>query len=77
MIHIVYLHQNDLYDKEYLNMNERYITELVDDIPVDFSYKSLFNKNLNGYYSYRVINTLVGYTDNINESLFKKFTLLK
>ena len=72
IIYQVYLHQNDLYDKEYLNMNERYITELVDDIPVDFSYKSLFNKNLNGYYSYRVINTLVGYTDNINESLFKK-----
>lgn len=68
----VYLHKNDIYDKEYLNMNERYITSLVDHIDIDFVYRSLFNHKLNGFYRYNVIVTLVGYTDNINESLFKK-----
>lgn len=76
IIYQVYLHKNDIYDKEYLNMNERYITELVDNIPVDFSYKSLFNKDLNGYYSYQVVSTLVGYTDDITDSLFEKEEIL-
>lgn len=72
----VYLHKNDIYDREYLNMNERYITSLVNHIDIDFFYSSLFNHKLNGYYGYKVIGTLVGYTDDINDSLFKKETNL-
>ena len=68
----VYLHDNDIYDKEYLNMDERYITNLVDHIDIDFVYSSLFNHTLNGFYGYKVIGTLVGYTDDINDSLFRK-----
>ena len=72
LIYKVGLFKNDIYDKEYLNMNERYITNLVDDIIVELDYNELFNRNLSGYYTYQVINTLVGYTDDINESVFKK-----
>ena len=72
----VYLYENDLYDKKYLNMNERYITNLVKNIDIDFFYSSLFSHRLNGFYGYKVIGTLVGYTDDINESLFKKETNL-
>ena len=68
----VYLFPNDIYKKKYLGMNERYITSLVDNIEVDLDYNELFNRSLSGYYNYEVINTLVGYIDDINESVFKK-----
>ena len=72
----VYLHENDIYNKRYLNMNERYLTNLVDDIEINFAYNSLFSRELNGYYTYSVTSTLVGYTDDINESLFRKEDIL-
>ncbi len=68
----VHLFENDIYDKEYLGMNERYITNLVDDIKVDFIYKNLFNRELSGYYTYQVINTLIGYNEEANENVFEK-----
>ena len=68
----VYLLDNDIYQNKYLNMNERYITNLVDYIDVDIDYQELFNHSLSGYYTYQVINTLVGYSDDINDSVFKK-----
>ena len=72
----VYLHENDIYNKRYLNMNERYLANLVDDIDINFAYNSLFSRELNGYYTYSVTSTLVGYTDDINESLFRKEDIL-
>lgn len=72
----VYLHDNDIYSKRYLNMNERYLANLVDDIDINFVYNSLFSRELNGYYTYSVTSALVGYTDDINESLFRKEDIL-
>lgn len=72
----VYLHENDIYNKRYLNMNERYLANLVDDIDINFAYNSLFSRELNGYYTYSVTSALVGYTDDINESLFRKEDIL-
>lgn len=72
----VYLYDNDIYSKSYLNMNERYLANLVDDIDINFVYNSLFSKELNGYYTYSVTSALVGYTDDINESLFRKEDIL-
>lgn len=72
----VYLHDNDIYSKRYLNMNERYLANLVDDIDINFVYNSLFSRELNGYYTYSVTSALVGYTDDINESLFRKEDML-
>ena len=72
----VYLYDNDIYSKSYLNMNERYLANLVDDIDINFAYNSLFSRELNGYYTYSVTSTLVGYTDDINESLFRKEDIL-
>ena len=68
----VYLKNNDLYDKEYLNMGDKYISELVDYINFDISYKNLFEKDINGFYSYNVDATLVAYEDDINDSLWEK-----
>ena len=68
----VYLHDNSIYDNEYLGLNERYITKLVDHIDVNFVYDILFNRDLSGYYTYTVTGNLVGYTDDINDSLFTK-----
>ena len=76
LIYKVYLHDNDVYDKKYLNMNERYISKLVDYIDIDFIYKSLFNKDISGYYSYDVIANLMAYEDNIDDILWKREYIL-
>ena len=68
----VYLHDNDIYNRDYLGMNDRYITKIVDNIMVDFNYSIMFDKSISGYYTYKVIGTLVAYQDDINDSLWEK-----
>lgn len=68
----VYLKDNDIYDKEYLNMGDKYISELVDYINFDINYKNLFEKDINGFYTYNVDVTLVAYEEDINDSLWEK-----
>ncbi len=68
----VYLHDNDIYNRDYIGMNDRYITKLVDNIMVDFNYNIMFDKNISGYYTYKVAGTLVAYQDDINDSLWEK-----
>ena len=73
----VYLHDNDVYDKEYLGMNQKYIADLVDHTLINFNYNNTFDKDINGYYSYMVIGELVAYEEDAKESLFKKeYTLM-
>jgi len=68
----VYLHENDEYQGNYQKMNERYLTELVDDIKFDFLYKKLFNNDVNGYYYYSVIGILHAYADDITDDIWTK-----
>ena len=68
----VYLQKNNEFDDEYLKMGGRYISKLVDNINFEFNYNSLFNKNVNGYYTYYVVGTLHAYLDDINESIWEK-----
>ena len=73
----VYLHDNDIYDKKYLDMDERYISKLVDNIDIEFNYSNVFDTDINGYYSYIVLGKLIAYEDNMNDSLWEKeYTLL-
>ena len=72
----VYLHDNDIYNREYLGMNDKYITKLVDNIMVDFNYNIMFDKDISGYYTYKVVGTLVAYQDDINDSLWEKDYIL-
>lgn len=67
----VYLSENDEFKNEYLGMNQRYISKLVDKIKLSFNYNSLFSKNINGYYSYDVIANLYGYLADNNEEVWK------
>ena len=77
LIYKVYLQKNDEFDTEYLKMDERYITSLVDKINFEFTYNNLFDKDVNGYYSYYVVGTLHAYLNDINESIWEKdYTLL-
>ena len=64
VIYKVYLHDNDIYDKDYLNMNERYINKLVDNIETSFKYSCLYDKDISGYYDYRVLGKVVAYQEN-------------
>lgn len=72
IVYKVYLKENNEFNKPYLNMEERYITSLVDKINIDFNYNDLFSKEVNGYYSYSVIGTIHGYLNDINESVWDK-----
>ena len=72
----VHLHDNDIYDGNYLGMNERYITKLVDNILVNFNYNILFDKDISGYYRYKVVGTLVAFQDDKNDSLWEKDYIL-
>ena len=77
IIYKVYLKDNNIYQNKYLNMNERYIADMVDYIDLEFNYHSLFNKDINGYYSYIVTANLITYENNITDSLWEKeYTLL-
>ncbi len=67
----VYLHENDEFKDDYLGMNQRYISSLVDKIKFNFNYHSLFSKNINGYYSYSVIANLYGYLTDNDEEIWK------
>lgn len=67
----VYLKENNEFKDEYLGMNQRYISKLVDKIRLNFNYNSLFSKNINGYYSYDVIANLYGYLKENNEQIWK------
>ena len=74
----VYLHENDVYQDEYLDMNQKYVADLVDYLDISFNYKDVFDKDVNGYYSYVVMGELVAYEEEGKESLFKKeYTLME
>jgi len=77
VLYKVYLHDNDIYDKEYLNMGNKYVSEFVDYINFNFLYKNLFSEEISGYYSYRIDAKLVAYEDDIKDSLWGKEYVLQ
>lgn len=73
VIYKVYLHDKD----KPLEMGEKYTTELVDKINLDFNVDSTFSSGVNGYYKYNIEGILVAYTDDITDSLYsRKYILL-
>ena len=77
IVYLVYLNKNNEYDDAYLKMGGRYIASLVDDIKFDFNYKSLFNNEVSGYYSYMATLTLHAYMDSAKEAIWEKdYTVL-
>ena len=70
VIYKVYLHKNDIYESNYLDMNDKYISGLVDNIDISFKYNSLYDKDISGYYGYKVDAKLITYKDDINDILW-------
>mgnify|MGYP004519813283 FL=1 len=68
----VYLKDNNIYKSNILDMNKKYITELVDYIDMDFNYKIKFDRYISGYYSYLIEAQVVAYEDDINDPLWIK-----
>lgn len=68
----VYLHSNDVYEKDYLDMGSRYVSKMTDFIEFNFDYESLYDRSINGYYSYNVSALLIAYTDSYRDSLWEK-----
>ena len=71
ILYRVYLLKNDFYDQDYLNMNERYVSEFVSNIDFNFKYKILFTNYVNGYYTYNVKAVLNAYQDSITDIVWK------
>ena len=65
----VYLLDNDFYDQKYLAMGRSYVSSIVDDIEFNFNYDKVFNTKVNGYYSYDVIVSLVGYKGSTSDKI--------
>jgi len=72
----VYLHDNDIYQQDYLNMGNRYITSLVDNIEFTFNYNKIFSRSVNGYYSYEVVASLIAYKDKMNDEVLNNSYIL-
>ena len=72
IIYKVYLN-----DGNYLGINNKYNTSLVNKISFNYNFKSIFSTSVNGFYKYNIEGILVAYTDDINDSLLqKKYILL-
>ena len=71
LLYRVYLHDNKDIKDEYLDMNKRYITKLVDNIGFTFTYDNLFSSQVFGYYSYDVNGILYVYDNDSNDLLIK------
>lgn len=68
----VYLKDNNIYDSMILGKDKKYISNLVEDIVIDFDYNILYERYLNGFYSYSVDSSLIAYEEDINDSLWTK-----
>ena len=71
VLYKVYLHENkDILD-EYMTMDKRYITKLVDNIGLTFIYNNFYSSPVFGYYAYDVIGTLYVYDKDSNDLLIR------
>lgn len=68
VLYNVYLKNDD----NAMGMNKSYIANLVNDIDIGFNYKLLFDKHINGSYSYSVNSSVVAYQDDIDDILWTK-----
>lgn len=62
----VYINENNYYDNNYLEENATYISDLVNNINIDFKYKYNINKNADFEYTYKIINEVVIESDSAN-----------
>ncbi len=62
----VYLKANNYFSEKYLDMDKKYISNLIDYIDIDFSYIFSSSKLLNSKYTYKVTATLVNENDSVN-----------
>ncbi len=76
VIYKVCLKENEIYSHKCLSQGEKYISSLVNNIDVNYRYNVLFNKDISGYYTYKIIGTLVAYEEDINDSLWKREYIL-
>lgn len=65
-----------LEDGSYINMGERYYTDIVNYIDFEYYFKSLFTSKVNGYYSYNIDGNLVVYNNDIDDVIFQKRYIL-
>lgn len=73
----VYLNPNEYFEEEYLQMNQSYITSLIDYIDVKFEYKLDFNEKLSGEYSYYIKAIVEANQENSDSNYFtKEYVLL-
>lgn len=61
-------------DNSYVNGlgNDKYISNMVDSIDIDYIYNNLISEYVNGYCRYNVEGYLIAYEEDINDSLWER-----
>lgn len=68
----VYLKENDFFDVDYLNMNQAYITSLIDYLDVNFNYDLVLDAKRSGSYTYFIKGIMSADIQNGKNSYWKK-----
>ena len=73
----VYLKKNDFYEKDYLDKDMIYVSNLIDNIDIDFTYDFLIVEEANIDFNYRIVGDLIISSPNGNKNYFdKQYVLL-
>ena len=59
-------------DDNYKVNNDRYVSDMVEDIDIIYKYNNLVSEYVSGYYRYNIEGYLVAYEDDITNSLWEK-----
>lgn len=62
---------NYLEDK-YTTEGDKYVSNMVDYIDIDYNYRNMLSEYVGGYYRYNVMAYLTAYEDDISENLWQK-----
>lgn len=78
-IYVNYKNDSDVFykvkylDDEYNNYDSnRYVSNMVDYIDINYNYNNILSEYVSGYYKYNVIGYLVAYEDDITDSLWER-----
>ena len=68
-------YKDDSYNSTY---NDKYVSDMVKNIELEYTYDNLISEYVSGYYKYSVVGYLIAYEDDIANSLWeRKYELVK
>ena len=59
-------------DNNYNIDGDKFVSNMVDNIEINYSYNNRLSEYVSGYYRYNVVGYLIAYEDNIDDSLWER-----